>query len=151
METQFLFLAYALGFIVLEIVLLVTIRNRYILLISCAIALFVVEGFLLIILRVREYLLAYIIGLLFVDAIILLSIWPFISGTSNPESDETQGLNLVKNKIGPFSFLVGWLLYASSIVGSIVTKRWFKPILYLLLILWLINNVRSCLRTFPDG
>jgi hypothetical protein len=134
-------LAYALVFIALEIILLVTIRNHYIPLIACVIALVGVEGLLLTMiwhgsLLVRQHLLESILVLLFVDVIILLSIWPFISGLPNPENDKAQMLNPV-----------GWLLYASSII----TTKWFRVVLFLLLIWWcIISGVRSC-QTFPDG
>ena|SRR5215212_896597 len=135
------FLAYALGLIILEITLLVTIRNRYIPLISCATALVGVEGLILTMvwhesLLVKQYLLESILVLFFVDVIILLAIWPFISGLPSPESDNTQVLNPV-----------GWLLYASSII----TTKWFRVVLFLLFIWWcIISGVRSC-QTFPDG
>ena len=135
-------LAYALGLIGVDIIMLVTIRNRYMPLISCAIALVGVEGFLLIMVWHGSslHLLVYIIVLFLVDVIILLSIWPFISGLPNQASDKTQVLN-------PF----GWLLYTSSIIGTIVTTRWFRLILYLLFILWcIIGGLRGC-KSFPDG
>ena len=151
-----LLLGYTLLSVGLILILLVTVRNRYVPMISLAFALVTVEGLLLTLIKLRTrmetpYLVASTIGLIFVDVIILLSIWPFISGNPNQEGDESQEVDPFKNKIGPFSFLVGWLLYASSIIGTIITSRWFKPILFLILIFLCINYVRSCVRTFPDG
>ena len=79
-----LLFAYALVFAGLIILLIVTVRNRYIPLISCAIALVAVEGIPLIMwqgsLLVRQHLLEYFVVLFFVDVLLLLSIWPFVSG-----------------------------------------------------------------------
>lgn len=143
-----LLLGYTLVFIGLVFMLLITVRNRYIPLIGCALALFGVEGFLLTI-TMKDYplpsLLMYIFGLLFLDALILLILWWFFSLIHNPERDDIQGL--AENKNGP----AGWLIYAWSVIDTKITPKWFQLFLCLLFIFWCITScVRSC-RTFPDG
>ena len=144
-------LGYTLAFIGFVFILLVTVRNRYMPLIGCAIALFGVEGFLLARLRhqLPGYLLVYIIGLLFIDAVVLLFLWPFVSGLTSLEHYGIQ--SLAETKKGPFPFLVGLLLYTSSVIETVITTKWFRLFLGLLFIFLCITScVRSC-RTFPDG
>jgi hypothetical protein len=144
-------LGYTLVFIGFVLILLITIRNRYMPLIGCALALFGVEGFLFITMRhqLSQSLWIYILGILFIDALILFALWQFFFGFQNPERDGIQ--TLVGNKKGPFSLLVGWLMYASSLIEKMITTKWFRLLLSLLFIFWCLTScVRSC-RTFPDG
>ena len=123
---------------------------------NCAVGLAVIEGMLLILLRYQflagnQYLVNVIIGLLFINAIMLLSILPFIVAHPSHESNENQPLHLEENKTGLVSFLVGWALYASSIIEAMIASGWFKRILFLLFIFWWISSAcKSCSR-WPDG
>lgn len=144
-------LGYTLVFIGFLFLLLITIRNPYMPLIGCTLALFGVEAFLLTMIRHRllQPLWIYIIGLLFVDALVLLFLWQFFSSSQNSEYDGTQ--KLVGGKAGPLSFLVGWLIYASSMIEKMITTKWFRLFLGLLFIFFCITScIRSC-ETFPDG
>ena len=144
-------LGFTLAFIGFIFILLVTVRNRYMPLIGCAIAVFGVEGFLLARLRhqLSGYVLAYIIGLLFVDALILYFLWQFLYSSHHLENNGTQ--KLAESENGQPSFFVGSLIYASTVIETIIMTKWFRLFLGLLFIFLCITScARSC-RTFPDG
>jgi hypothetical protein len=162
MATQVVAIIYALIFVGAEIIWLLTIRNRYVILISCATILVGVQGFSLIIVRDRfhmgdGYLLEYLGKLLAIDVFFILSLWVLFysafqyKSSSRLESDEIREQNLIENKPGPFSFLAGCLLYTSSVIETIITTRWFWRVLYLLFILLFVNSVCRRCSTWPDG
>jgi hypothetical protein len=144
-------LGYTLVFIGFVLILLITIRNRYMPLIGFALALFGVEGFLFTAMRhqLSQSLWIYILGSLFIDALILFVLWQFFFGFQNPERDGIQ--TPVGNKKGPLSLLVGWLMYASSLIEKMITTKWFRLLLSLLFIFWCLTSCVRSWRTFPDG
>ena len=147
MQNQALAITFTLVFLSIEAIWLVTIRNRYIILMSCATILFGVQVLSFLIIRDHfvmgnKYFLEYLAKLLLKDSLLIFAIWIFFY---TPLFTQIKELRL------PFSFLAGWLLYASSLIATIVTSRWFKPILFLLIIFWcIISTCRSC-STWPDG
>lgn len=145
------YFGYTLVFVGFIFLLLITIRNRYMPLIGCALALLGVEGLLFTTMRHRlpPSVGEYIPGILFIDALVLFFLWRFFFGFQNREGDGFQ--TLAANKLGPFSFLVSWLMYVSSLMEKVVAIKWFRLLLSLLFIFWCLTScVRSC-RTFPDG
>ena len=128
MQTQTLAITFTLIFLAIEAIWLVTIKNRYIILISCATILFGVQVLSFLIIRDHfvmgtKYFLEYLAKLLLKDSLLIFAIWIFFY---------TPLFKQIKELRSPFSFLAGGLLYASSLIETIVTSRWFKPILFIL-------------------
>jgi len=147
MQNQALAITFTLVFLSIEVIWLITIRNRYIILVSLATILFGVQVLSFLIIRDHyvmgnRYFLERLATLLWKDGLLVFAIWIFFY---------TPLFKQIKELPSPSSFLAGWLLYASSFFEIIVTSRWFKPILFLLIMFWCINSTcRSC-STWPDG
>jgi len=154
METQTLAIIYSLVFIGIEIIWLATIRNRYILLISCATILIGVEGLSLIISRDRmvmgnQYLLEYLAKLLLRDIILLVLVWLFFysplqfKSIKIPQSNQManitnvfSGIDLIFSEVRPrtkaFLVLISFVVALISTPLGIISI--FIPLLWPLLI-----------------
>jgi len=147
MQNQVLAITFTLVLLSLEAIWLVTIRNRYIILVSLATILFGVQVLSFLIIRDHYvmgngYFLERLGKLLLKDGLLMLGIWIFFY---------TPLFKQIKELPSRSSFLAGWLLYASSFFEIIVTSRWFKPLFFILIISWcIISTCKGC-STFPDG
>jgi len=147
MQNQVLAITFTLVFLSLEAIWLITIRNRYIILVSLVTILFGVQ--VLSFLVIRDH---YVMGngyfpdrlaqLLLKDGLLMLAIWIIFYSLLFKQIKQMQSL---------YSFLLNSLFYVSSLIDTIITSRWFKPLLFLLIIFWcVISTCKSC-STFPDG
>jgi hypothetical protein len=149
MEIPVFAIVYATVFIAAEMIWLITVRNRNIILVSCATILVGVQGLSLILGRPGfkmgpQFSIQYTLKLFLIDVFILLAIWLLFNVKPQFKVNGERSLN-------PFSLLTGFLLYPLSIAEAFISSRWFKPILFLLIIFWCINNVCKSCSTWPDG